>query len=81
MFLRNPADHSKKKSLRTIAYEQGSDWFEKIPQELREPDRVRTEMCLSTACIEIDTVDIVFSLSYCKLLYLFLPLVSSLSLQ
>lgn len=45
IFIGSSADHSKKKSLQVIAHEWGSDWFERIPHELRDPTWTRAEDC------------------------------------
>lgn len=45
IFIGSSADHSKKKSLQVIAREWGSDWFEKIPNELCDPMWARAEEC------------------------------------
>lgn len=39
------ADLSKQRSLKTIEEAWGSDWFEKIPQDLRDPRWMRAEEC------------------------------------
>lgn len=39
------ADLSKQRSLKVIEEAWGSDWFDKIPQELRDPQWMRAEEC------------------------------------
>jgi len=39
------ADLSKQRSLKTIEQAWGSDWFDKIPQDLRDPRWMRAEEC------------------------------------
>jgi hypothetical protein len=39
------ADLSKQRSLKTIEQAWGSDWFDKIPQDLRNPRWMRAEEC------------------------------------